>query len=254
MRFLLLSLPLPARAAAPFDAESIMAGVAKNQERAESARNAYVYHQDVLVRLLKTNGKLAREERRAYVVTPTATGTHHDLIETKSAPSTAGEIDRDLAGDLASDLTRDSRSRDGIDHDLFPLTSAKQKQYSFRLVGRESYRERRVYHIYFEPRTDQVEWKGDAYIDEDDLQPVMISTRMAHSIPLVVRTVLGTNIANLGFKITYRPFDGQWFPESYSGEMKLRVLFLYSRRAGIRLENRNFQRTEVSTELSFPVP
>lgn len=253
MRLVLICLPLLARAGA-LDADAIMAQVAANQERAESLRSTYVYHQDVMVRVLKSNGTLAREERRAYVVTPTPTGSHHDLIESNSGPAAAREMDRDLADGLVTDLTTDAKSRDGIRSNLFPLTSARQKKYSFKLVGRESYRDKPVYHIQFEPQTTEVPWRGDVYVDVSEMQPVMISSQLAQKIPLLVRTLLGTDVGHLGFKVTYKAFDGQWFPETYSGELKLRALFLYSRRAGIRLENRGFQRSDVSTSLTFPEP
>ena len=53
-------------------AEDIMCRVAENQDRAEKAREAYVYDMNLFVRLKRANGKLAREESRDYVVAPSA--------------------------------------------------------------------------------------------------------------------------------------------------------------------------------------
>jgi len=52
-------------------AEVIMAKVAANQDRAQQMRSAFVYRQNMLIRFKRGNGKLAREEEREYVVTPT---------------------------------------------------------------------------------------------------------------------------------------------------------------------------------------
>jgi hypothetical protein len=69
-----LSLMLLFAQAAPQTADSIMARVAENQTRAEEARTAVIYHQNVLIRLKRSNGKLAREECTDYTVTPTPDG------------------------------------------------------------------------------------------------------------------------------------------------------------------------------------
>ena len=45
-----------------------------------------------------------------------------------------------------------------------------------------------------------------------------------------------------GFKVSYQKFDeGLWFPVTCGGEFKLKALFLYSRRAGLSLQNSDFQ-------------
>src|SRR5258708_2469359 len=59
-------------------AESIMAKVAQNQDRAEQARTAFVYQQNVLVRANYTNGKLAHEQYSEYTIRPTPTGVKKD--------------------------------------------------------------------------------------------------------------------------------------------------------------------------------
>src|SRR6266850_5218484 len=58
----------------PEPADLIMARVALNQDRAQQMRSAFVYHQNMLIRFKRSNHKLAREEQREYVVTPTEKG------------------------------------------------------------------------------------------------------------------------------------------------------------------------------------
>ncbi len=53
------------------DAAEIMRRVSENLDREEAARAAFVYDQNVFVRLQRANGKLAREETRQYSVAPT---------------------------------------------------------------------------------------------------------------------------------------------------------------------------------------
>ena len=60
-------------------AESIMAKVAENQDRAQAARAEFVYKQKMMIRLKRGNGKLAREEEREYTVTPTEKGIKKEL-------------------------------------------------------------------------------------------------------------------------------------------------------------------------------
>lgn len=238
----------------PETAETIMTKVAANQERAESERERFVYQQSVLVRVKNGLGKLVREESRVYTVTPTATGARRDLMESKSSPEKAWEIDRELAAEFAQDVTS-GRSRDGLQRGHFPLTADKQKQYSFRLVGRETYRDRPVYHLAFNPLPKGGSaWKGDLLVDEQEFQPVLVTTQLDAHIPIVVRTVLGTNVQHLGFRLAYRSVEGTWFPESYSGEMKIRALFLFQRRVGVAMRNTDFKRGEVDSQISYQSP
>lgn len=236
-------------------ADSIMAKVAANQDRAQAQRRAYVYHQDVLVRIRGGTGKVVREEKQSYTVTPTPTGFQRELLSSQATPEKARELDRELAHDLAEDLVGNKKSRDGVDTNLFPLTAAKQKDYVFKLVGAESYRGRSVHHIAFEPREGgNSDWTGDALIDRDAYQPVLVTTRLAHKIPKVIRYVFGTNIQHLGFKVAYREFDGQWFPDNYSGEMNLQVLFMLRRKVGISMRNTDFRRSDVSANITYQEP
>ena len=52
---------------------------------------------------------------------------------------------------MVNDMTGDKESKDGIAHDLFPLTANEQEKYIFTLEGKEVYRGRPVYRISFQP-------------------------------------------------------------------------------------------------------
>ena len=146
-------------------ASEIMAKVAENQSRAEAARSGYVYHQSLLVRMKRTNGKLAREEDREYVVTPGPAGTKREMVKfsgkygigNKEMPiAKPGEqykgmdVDAGIVEGLADHFGNSSKSRDGISRDMFPLTARKQRRYAFTLEGKETYREREVYRVTFQ--------------------------------------------------------------------------------------------------------
>ena len=253
-----------------------MANVAQNQARSEDARSAWVYKQDVLVRLLRSGGKLAREEDRVYSVTPNADGVEREMVHfagkyldhgKEVAISKPGEehkdvdIDASIAEALGDAIGGDDESRDGVSYDFFPLDASKQKAYNFKLKGSEMWRGHEVFRITFEPAKkqdsddDQPIWAGDALVDKTDFAPVLITTHQARGIPLAVKTLLGKNLRQLGFKVTYQKFDnGVWFPVSYSGEFKLRALFLYSRTISMGLVNYDFRHDDVQSEVRFEKP
>jgi hypothetical protein len=253
-------------------ADKIMARVAENQTRAETARAGFVYRQDVLVRLQRSDGKLAREEDREYTVTPEPDGVKREMVHFTGKYGVNGkefpiaepgdhyqdkDFDADLANSLADDFGGDEQSRDGINLDLFPLSAKKQKHYAFKLAGQENYRGHEVYRITFQPRPksdgdDGTPWAGEALIDKTDMAPVLITTHLAHGVPLVVKTVFGTNLQQIGFKVAYEKFDDNlWFPVNYSGEMKVRLLFLYARTISMGLQNSGFQKADVKSAIVF---
>jgi hypothetical protein len=159
-------------------------------------------------------------------------------------------MDRDIVEHMRASLLND-KSKDGIDARLFPLSSKSQADDTFELAGRERLNGRDVFHIVFRPK-DKKEfgWKGDAYIDAADYQPVMVTTDMARKVPFAVRTLLGTNVPGLGFTVMYAPQpDGVWFPVSFGTEFKLDVLFFFRREIIIGAENRDFQKTHVSSRI-----
>lgn len=253
-------------------AESIMAKVAENQDRAQKMRTAFIYHQNVLVRMNHTNGKVARERYSEYIVTPSEKGIQRKRTLFRGKYERNGKLFEytnpteepdfhvriDIDGEVTTDLEDDfgaSNTKDGIYRDLFPLTAREQMNYSFRLEGTEEYRGTAVYRVSFEPGKDGGPWAGEALIDQKEYQPVLVTTHQAFKIPLVVKTVVGTNLEHMGFKVTYRKFDeGLWFPVNYGGELKIRALFFYARRIGISMQNSGFQKADVQSTISFKEP
>ncbi len=165
-------------------------------------------------------------------------------------PNSDETIDRDIVENIRWSLIHD-KSKDGIDAHLFPLTTKDQANYDFRMTGRERMNDRDVFHITFRPKKkDDFGWSGDAYIDTAAYQPVLITTGMARKIPFAVRTLLGTNVPGLGFTVTYAPQpDGVWFPVSFSTEFKIHVLFFFNRQIILDAQNREFEKTHVTSRI-----
>lgn len=264
---LLVCMPLLA-AGADLSLDEILKGVGENQERGHKARAAFVYEQRILSRLHRGNGKLTREEESEFLVTPTPTGVEKKRTRFRGKYEDDGkwheypepgferknvDIDGDLISDLTDDLTNDSKSRDGISHDLFPLRLQEQAKYQFKLLGREEYRGREAYKLSFEPKTGgDAAWQGEALVDSGSLEPLVVTSHFAKRIPLVVRTMLGTNIRHLGFKVTYAEQDeGVWFPVTYGGEFEVRALFLYHRKFSFSLLNDSFRRAVAESSIAF---
>jgi hypothetical protein len=142
-------------------------------------------------------------------------------------------------------------SKDGLGKGLFPLTSEKQHEYVFRLVGQQKMNGRDVYHVSFHPKDkSDFDWKGEAFIDTAEFEPVVVYTEMSRKIPLAVRTLLGTNLPGLGFSVTYdRERDGVWFPVSFGTEFRMRVLFFIARDISISLTNTRFEKTHTDVRI-----
>jgi len=259
---------LPSLAEEP-TVDQIMARVAENQSRAQDMRRAYVYNQKVLARFHRTNGKLAREEKLEYLVTPTPAGIEKKLTHFEGKVQRSGQIvsydepgkeikdldiDGDLIRDMVNDMTADQDSKDGIAHDLFPLTGKEQEKYIFTLEGKEVYRSRQVYRISFRPKphAEGADWKGEAIIDAAECQPLVVSTKLAAHIPMAVKVLLGTDIKGLGFTVSFERFDdGLWFPVSYGGEFHIRAVFFYARNMSISMVNSSFTRAKVSSKIAY---
>src|SRR5271154_6990554 len=120
---------LPAALAQDPSVDQIMARVAENQARAQDMRRAYVYNQKILTRFHRTDGKLAREEKLEYVVTPTPGGVDKKLTHFEGQAQRNGrlvsydqpgkeikdlDIDGDLMRDMVNDMTADKDSKDGL--------------------------------------------------------------------------------------------------------------------------------------------
>ena len=256
--------------------EQIMQEVAANQDRAQHLRREFVYRQNVIVRLTRGSKKLVREELREFQVIPTPEESEKTLVRLQGKYEKDGkmleydqlgfrpkslDLDGELIDSFAEEFTGDKKSRDGISRAFFPLTSHKQNKYHFHLKGEEMYRGRPVYRIVFEPAGQGWEefgdapWAGELLVDQAEHQPIVITTRLAKNLPVAVKVLLGTNIQQLGFKITYEKFDEDvWFPVSYGGEFMLKVVFFYKRNIAVAVKNSDFQRTVVSTRLTFDDP
>jgi hypothetical protein len=253
------------------DVNDIMARVAAGQTRSQDARKQYTYHQKQVLRMLRGSGKLAREERREYEITPAAHGAQKELAHFEGKYEYKGkevpydspgytykelDIDGELIDEMSEEMTNDEHSKDGLACDLFPLTEAEQHKYTFQLKGTEQYRGRAVYRVKFQPKPHQesgeAAWRGEALIDAAEYQPVFVQTSLASRIPLAVKVLLGTNITGLGFAVSYERFeDGIWFPVSYGGEFAVRAVFFYKRKISVAMTNQNFRRTHVESSVTY---
>jgi hypothetical protein len=252
--------------------EEIMAQVAANQDRAAEQRKSYVFQQRARVLLTNGSNKLKRDDTRFYVVTPTEAGVERELQNQEVIHRKDGEklelmglaavesddvdgLDKGMVDGFHEDLGGDHDSRDGINPDLFPLTTDKQAEYRFEMTGLQDYQGRAVYAIRYEPQGknfDGSPWRGEILVDRNELQPVLVTSELAWKIPLWVRTVFGVSIRQLGFKIAYAELeDGVWFPVSYGGEFQIKALHFFRRRAVVSLLNHSFQKTSVETKLHF---
>ncbi len=264
--------------AADLEASEIMARVAANQDRAVEQRKNFVYHQTARVRLLKTNGKLLWDETREYDVAPTPKGSESKMTRRFGERRKDGDLhsfgllgevkadglDSELVEDFHDDLTAQNGGRDGLSPKYFPLTSAEQTGYSFTLEGEESYRGRDVYRLRFEPETkrgifdadDGLRiWKGEVLVDQEEFQPVFIATQMSLKIPLPLRLLFGISIRQLGFSVSYQRFgENVWFPVSYGGEFRLKLLHFYKRNIIVSMVNEDFRRTAVESDIEFNEP
>lgn len=267
-------------------AESVMARVGENQDRAEAQRARYVYVQHAKM-VSRHRATVKCEEVTDYRMTPSSDGSREQLLNldgrqlTKNKylsyhakpvdPATAASadhekkdgdpaaipvtipddsIDREIVQNMRWNLIHD-KSKDGIDAHLFPLTTKDEADYTFRMMGRERMNGRDVFHIAFRPKKkEDFGWSGDAYIDTTAYQPVLITTGMARKIPFAVRTLLGTNLPGLGFTVSYAPQpDGVWFPVTFSTEFKIHVLFFFNREIILDAQNRNFEKTHVTSRI-----
>lgn len=276
-----------AQTAAPaaLTADQIMTRVAANQDRSEAARTHYIYQQHIRMISRKPGGKVMCEEITDSRVSPQANGSHQQLlqldgrhwqkghyvhyttlqqsedVETKTSSGAGGKeaksdkddlegMDIDLVENLRKHLS-DDKSKDGLGKGLFPLTTEKQGEYVFRLAGRQKMNGRDVYHVSFRPK-DKIDfdWKGEAFIDAQEFEPVVVYTQLSRKVPLAVRTLLGTNVPGLGFSVTYaRQPDGVWFPVSLGTEFRLRVLFFIARDISMSLENTHFEKTHTDMRI-----
>ena len=244
----------------PPPVEEILKKVAESQEQAQQAREKIVYTQYVHAKLLRTNGKVAREEKRTYTVTPSAKGFDRKLekfegwYESKGRTIPYGEpgfnykgldIDGDLINDLINDWTGNEGSRDGVDKDLFPLTAEHQRKYTFQSAG--------PYRLTFAPRArNEAPWKGDIVVDPETLYPRSMNSTFAYNIPTAVKIIFGISLRQIGYGVNYaKAIDDLWFPVSAGTEFSIRVLFRYARTMTLSMTNSDFRRASAESKITF---
>ncbi len=239
----------------------IMHRVAVNQDREQKARNLFVYDQKVHRTIRNKGGKLLREEFWTYAVTPGPRGTEKTLRSVKGRylkdgtylPFEGEPVPEAEGVSVNFDDSSDNPNRDGLDKDLFPLTTEEQTKYSFEKVGEQVVKGRPAYRIQFRPldRHDY-RWTGEALIDKEEFQPVTVYTRLSRKLPFAVRTLLGTDVPGFGVNIQYTRVDKDlWFPASYGTEFALHALFFINRTFTESMENTNFRRATVDSSIHF---
>ncbi len=256
-------------AAGPPSADEIVRRAAENQRRAQEARKAYVYDMDVFVRLKRANGKVAREESRQYVVVPGPKGASRKMVELsgkvvdgkKIIPYTEARFEHgkpDIDGALTDSVGKEilwRKSGFGQFVQWYPGPNSDDAgRFRYKFDGEERFREYDVYKISFsQKRKDSGQcWSGEVLVEKTEFQPVMVSSHWDCKIPLAVQALLGTNVSQIGSKVTYQRFDKDvWFPVSCGGEMKLRVLFLYARTIAFTAANKGFRKADVQTTVEF---
>jgi hypothetical protein len=252
--------------------EEILRKLADNQERALESRKSIVYRQDTWVRLLRTNGKLSREEKRHYTVTPNATATEKKLEKFEGRYEKGGkllsydkpgyehksiDIDGELIEDFTDEQINDKDSRDGLSKDQFPLTREEQSHYIFQLAGTRKVGSVDAYRLTFEPRREEDgrSWAGEVVVHPEEFQPMLVTTRFHTKIPTAVKVIFGIDIKQLGFNVTYQKVaDGLWFPSTYGTEFGLKVLFGYKRNITMNVKNTDFRRATADSSIVFEEP
>jgi len=175
--------------------------------------------------------------------------------------------DRDSITTVIGDFASDPKSRDGIPRQFFPLTGPEVMRYGFTLKGETTMNGRRAYDILFDsidtPSRHCIDidepgcspWKGEAWIDAEDCEPVRIDTQLAHRLPWEARVFLGLNFHQLGFSVTYqRVAPGVWFPATYGSEFRFTVLWGFKRTVTLSMENTDFRRTDAQSTIEFDSP
>jgi hypothetical protein len=239
----------------------IMAHVAANQDRAVELRKQSTYRQKVHVQSRHTNGRLAREETAEYEVSPDPDpkgpgrkltsisgrywkdGRYVDFAGTAEPKSDS--LDEGLIQGFRNDMSDD-----------FPLTTAEQKKYRFELLGEQDVHGRKAWRIGFRPaKKDDIDWAGEALIDQQDFQPVNVFTKLSRRIPFAVRTLLGTDLPGIGYNLNYqRVEEGVWLPSSYGSEFTLHILFFLNREINVATESSGFRRAKVDNAgRAFPL-
>ena len=235
-----------------------MARVAENQDRDSQLRRQFTYEQKVHIQSRRTNGKLAREETAEYLVFPDPKGPgrkltaisgrywkHGEYVDFKAHEETKGDgLDESLTQSFRNEFVTD-----------FPLTTDEQKKYRFELLGEQDVHGRKAWRIGFGPvKKGDIDWAGEAIIDQQDFQPVNVFTKLSRRIPFVVRTLLGTDLPGIGYNLDYQRVEQDvWLPSSYGAEFTLHILFFLNREFNLSMENSGFRRTPAGLAFT-PLP
>ena len=206
----------------PEPADIIMAKVALNQDRAQEMRSAFVYHQYMLIRFKRGNGKLAREEQRQGIhyfprrkaskeLTPLHLGKYEksgngSLSTTKARIPEYKGVDTSMAGLRTAwqiPLTNDKDTRDGMSEDPYAVEMRRD-------AGEILFSPRRKKRTIVAPRftashssprgsalvdcddDDASCWAGEVLVDVHEHQPVLVTSWLAKSIPKTVQILLST--------------------------------------------------------------
>ncbi len=280
--------PIAELGAAHADPRRILDAVRKQQAEGKQQRSRWMFQQQVLVRMLRGKGVLAREELRQYRVRPTVKLIERDLLSLEGKVAIKGtvhpysdpeyrtgnfDLDGEIVQSFAEDVMFHKGGDDSLEDSMYPLSDAMMARHQFEFHGEERYQGREVYRFTFQPNPKQGKkagqgkddessreteearrgfWEGEMLVDRTTLAPVLVVTHQARNVPLVVRTLLGSNVKQFGYKLEYAQMpDGTWFPSRYSGEFSLRVLFGYSRRIAVSAVNSSFQRASADTEIRY---
>jgi hypothetical protein len=154
---------------------------------------------------------------------------------------------------MIDDLVDDKHAKDGVSHDVFPLRANKLNEYKFKLEETKQVKGRRVYRISYRPKDkEEFGWMGEVLVDAEEYQPVTVYSKLSRGIPAAVKILLGTDIKQLGFSVSYqRVGEGVWFPVSYGTEFYIRAVFFYARTVTMSLKNSDFKATDVQSSISY---
>jgi len=269
------TIPSPPSQAATADPspDEILRSAREHQDRSREQQVRWIFDQEVFVRLLRGGGKLAREERRFYRVRPNMQSTDRELTALQGQVVLKGkvhpyfdtdyrhrsmDIDGELTESFSNDLMDkyDPRADRGDDDSVYPLSKRMLEGHDFTFHGRDEYKRRSVFRFTFQPKPknspERGFWEGEILIDTASLAPVLIITHQAKGVPLVVRTLLGSNVRQLGYRLEYTERDdGTWFPSIYSAEFSFRILFGYARRVAMMSRNSNFLRASAESSIRY---
>ncbi len=159
----------------------------------------------------------------------------------------------DIDGALVDSFARDVMWNDrlGPMDFWFPLTTKVQAGYTFRLEGEETWHGYQARRISFR-ETAGGGWEGEALIERNEFQPILVTSELTSKVPMAVAIGLGTTVHHVGAKITFQRFDKDiWFPVTCGGEMKLRVLFHYNRTIAFSSTDWDFKKTDVQSSVEF---